>query len=133
VLEAADFRMTLADCVCMIEDDRPSASNYGPWGLPHAAVVRMQQGCRSYSGSLTVYRGERGALVPRGADARRYAVGVLHLSCLATVGPHTMTSQPELQVSAEKQASLEKVTAKKIAPKVKNSIWDTSTDPLPTQ
>ena len=44
-----------------------------------------------------------------------------------------MTPQPELQVSAEKQVGLEKAVEKKIAPKVQNSIWDTSTDPLPTQ
>ena len=49
------------------------------------------------------------------------------------MGPQNKTPQPELQVSVEKQASLEKVTEKKVAPKVKNSIWDTSTDPLPTQ
>ena len=93
----------------------------------------MQQVCPSYSGSLTEYRGGREALVPRGADARRCAAGVLPSSCLATVGPQTMTPRPELQVSVEKQASLEKITEKKIAPKVKNSIWDTSTDPLHTQ
>ena len=48
---------------------------------------------------------------------------------LATVAPQTITPPPGLQASAEEQAGMEKAVEKKVAPKVKNSIWDTSTNP----
>ena len=60
---------------------------------------------------------------------RRFDAGALTSFCLAVDCPQTMTPQPELQDSAEKQASLKKPAEKKAAPKVKNSIWDTSTHP----
>ena len=117
----------------MMEDHRLSASKYEPWVLPHTAVVQMQRVCCGYSGSLTDCRGGRDALVPRGADARRCAAGVLHSSCLAAVGPHAMTLQPELQLFAEQHATLAKAVQETAMPKVKNSIWDTSTALLPAQ
>ena len=76
--------MTLADCVRSVEDHRLRSIHKGPYVLPHALVVIMQQVCPSKSVSLTEYLSEREALVPRGADARTKHTleGVLPGSCL---------------------------------------------------